>query len=67
MQRAIRPGAIWTSGGNASEQRGWASAQRGAKEQLCGALSSEGGVPGIVSSRWPRLAPWIVEASNPRA
>jgi hypothetical protein len=63
----VRSGDTWTLGGNPSLQRGWARLQRGANEQLEGALSSEGGVPGIVSSRWPRFAPCTVEASNPLA
>src|SRR5882724_350566 len=67
MHRAIRSGPTWTLGGSCAVQRASAKPQRGANEQLAGALSSEGGVPGIVSSRWPRLAPWTVEASNPRA
>jgi hypothetical protein len=67
MHLAILSGPTCTLGGNCSTQRGCAKPQRGANEQLLGALSSEGGVPGIVSSRWPRLAPWTVEASNPRA
>jgi hypothetical protein len=57
MHRAVRSGAICTLGGSCSTQRGCAKPQRGANEQLLGALSSDGGVPGIVSSRWPRLAP----------
>src|SRR5439155_21025793 len=61
-QRAVRSGDTCTFGGNCSVQRGCATVQRGANEQLAGALSSDGGVPGIVSSRWPRLAPWTVEA-----
>ena len=44
-------------GGSCSIQRASAKAQRGANEQWLGALSSDGGVPGIVPSRWPRLAP----------
>jgi hypothetical protein len=57
MHLAILSGPIGTLGGNCSKQRASANPQRGAKEQLLGAVSSEGGVPGIVSSRWPRLAP----------
>ena len=45
-------------------QRGCAKLQRGAKEQLVGARSSEGGVPGIVSSRAPRFAPPHVHIGN---
>jgi hypothetical protein len=66
-QRAVRSGDTCTLGGKRSLQRGSATEQRGAKEQLTGALSSEGGVPGMVSSRWPRLAPWTVEANSPLA
>ena len=65
MHLASRSGPIGTFGGSCSMQRASAKPQRGAKEQLAGALSSEGGVPGMVSSRWPRLAPWTVEASKP--
>src|SRR2546426_1127951 len=64
---AARPGPTSTFAGNCSTQRGWATAQRGAKEQLWGFSASDGGVPGIVSSRAPRLAPWMVEASRPLA
>jgi hypothetical protein len=67
MHRAILPVPIRTLGGSSSTQRACAKLQRGAKEQLVGALSSEGGVPGIVSSLWPRLAPCTVDASNPFA
>lgn len=67
MHLAILSGGTCTLGGKLSIQRGCANVQRGANEQLLGALSSEGGVPGMVSSRWPRLAPWTVEASKPRA
>ena len=49
--RAVRSGDTCTLGGNCSVQRGCAELQRGANEQLVGALSSEGGVPGMVSSR----------------
>jgi hypothetical protein len=66
MHLAIRfPTA--TFGGNCSTQRASAKPQRGANEQLVGALSSDGGVPGMVSSRWPRLAPCTVDAKRPRA
>src|SRR5271170_6290617 len=67
MHLATRSGPTSTLGGIASTQRACATPQRGAKEQLCGALSSEGGVPGMVPSRSPRLAPWTVEASSPFA
>src|SRR6476620_9973112 len=59
--RAARPGPTSTFAGNCSRQRGWAAEQRGAKEQLWGFSPSEGGVPGMVSRRCPRLAPWMVE------
>src|SRR5262249_42311289 len=61
MRGASRPGPRFTFGGGASLQRGCARLQRGAKEQARGARSSEGGVPGMVCSRSPRLAPWMVE------
>src|SRR5258708_4785914 len=67
MHLAIRSGPTCTLGGRRSTQRASAKEQRGANEQLPGALSSEGGVPGIVSNRWPRLAPWTVAANSPRA
>src|SRR5258705_10711347 len=67
MHRAILSGATCTFGGSCSTQRGCAKPQRGANEQLAGALSSEGGVPGMDSSRAPRLAPCTVEAGNPLA
>ena len=36
-------------------------------KQAKDAQERTGNGPGIVSSRWPRLAPWTVEASNPFA
>src|SRR5260370_40152849 len=63
---AIRSGPTFTLGGRCSTQRASTNEQRVANEQLPGALSSEAGVPGIVSSRCPRLARRTVAASTRR-
>jgi hypothetical protein len=66
MQRAARPGTGERGAGTAAVQAGSASGQRGAKGQPVGGRSSEGGAPGMVARRLPRIPGWTVAPSRPR-
>src|SRR5271167_1174733 len=65
MHRTIAPGLGVRTGGDSRSQLGVTYRQRGAKAQPGGRWARLGGLPGMVSSTCPRIAPRTLEDNNP--